>query len=55
MTPTPRDLADFVNRWNEYRLHAAEMEKNANLTSAQKMIIHWLIELADKAGPRDLI
>lgn len=51
----PRDLADFAVRWGEFRPAAIRIEANSHLSDDDKALLRWLIELADRAGPRDLI
>ncbi|PHJ94256.1 hypothetical protein VF09_37130 [Nostoc linckia z9] len=51
----PRDLADFAARWTEYRAAALRIENNAALGKDDRLVLTWLIQLADRAGPRDLV
>lgn len=49
-----RDLPDFHLRWHEFRKFAATTERRSELPKDERMVLRWLIELADRVGARDL-
>lgn len=51
----PRDLADFYLRWPEFRIVAAEIMERQALSVTEREVMMWLLRLADRVGPRDLI
>lgn len=53
-TAMPRDLADFHLRWPEFRMLATAVAARKELSGAERKIVRWLIQLADRVGPRDL-
>jgi hypothetical protein len=54
-TAMPRDLADFHLRWPEFRMLAAAVAARGELSGAEREVVRWLIQLADRIGPRDLL
>ncbi len=54
-TTPPRDLVDFHLRWPEFRTLAARVAENKNLAASEREIVQWLLRLADRVGPRDLV
>jgi hypothetical protein len=50
----PRDLADFVLRWSEFRPVAAATAGRKKLSVPEREVIRWLIRLADHVGDREL-
>jgi len=51
----PRDLADFYLRWPEFRVVAAEIAERETLSATELEVMKWLLRLADRVGPRDLV
>jgi hypothetical protein len=54
-TTMPRDLADFHGRWPEFRMLATAVATRGELGRNEREVVRWLIELADRVGPRDLV
>ena len=54
-TAPPRDLVDFHLRWPEFRTLAARIAENEQLAASEREIVQWLLRLADRVGPRDLV
>ena len=50
----PRDLADFHLRWQEFRPFAVAAAEREHLSGAERDVVRWLIQLADRVGRRDL-
>lgn len=50
----PRDLAEFILRWDEFRCIADEALQSLQGESEQAMVLCWLIRLADRVGPHDI-
>jgi hypothetical protein len=50
----PRDLIDFYRRWPEFREIAVALAGRADLSSAQRDTVNWLIFLVDRIGERDI-
>jgi hypothetical protein len=53
--PPPRDLVDFYLRWPEFRAIAAHVAKRRCMSHAEREVLTWLVQLADRVGPRDLV
>jgi hypothetical protein len=50
----PRDLIDFYRRWSDFRPMAAALANRAGLSPSERQTVHWLIQLADRIGERDV-
>jgi hypothetical protein len=50
----PSDLIDFYRRWPEFRETAVALARRADLSSAERETVHWLIQLADRVGEHDI-
>ncbi len=48
-----RDLADFIMRWKDFRDDATALRIEI-ADERQRDVLQWLIELADRVGPRDI-
>ena len=49
-----RDVADFQNRWSEFRPVAAGALHVSGLSPAESDCLAWMIEVMDRIAPRDL-
>lgn len=49
-----RDVADFQNRWDEFRPFASGALHAPGLSPAQSDCLGWMIEVMDRIAPRDL-
>jgi hypothetical protein len=49
-----RDVADFHLRWREFRPVAKALGQSARLTEVESDTLHWMVELLDRIGPKDL-
>lgn len=49
-----RDVADFQARWGEFRGFAAGALGRGVLTVQEETTLHWMIEVMDRIGRRDL-
>lgn len=49
-----RDVADFHLRWQEFRPTALALTEKYNLIGEERDILHWLVQLVDRVGSRDL-
>lgn len=50
----PRDLSDFILRWPQFRAHAQALQNEPAADPQQRLVLNWLIALADRVGPADL-
>ncbi len=50
----PRDLADFVLRWDEFRPIAEDYLGDIRRQQQREMVLAWLIRLAEHVGPHDV-
>lgn len=50
----PRDLADFVLRWPNFRTSAQAIMSGLAIDGRERLVLQWLIELADRVGPADI-
>jgi hypothetical protein len=50
----PRDLSDFILRWPDFKKVAETVRKDASEDERKRLVIEWLIELADRVGPADI-
>jgi hypothetical protein len=50
----PRDLSDFVLRWRTFRAVAEAAKRGAGVDEQGRIVIGWLIALADRVGPADV-
>jgi hypothetical protein len=50
----PRDLIDFYRRWPDFRQTAACLVDRSDLSSEERLTIHWLILLVDRISEHDL-
>lgn len=50
----PRDLAEFILYWDEFRGDAEDALHVLHGESRQAMVLRWLIRLADRVGPHDI-
>lgn len=53
--PGPRDLIEFHLRWPEFRHLAVSLGDRPGLPETEREIVRWLIVLADRVGPKDLL
>lgn len=51
---SPRDLAEFVLRWHEFRAIAERSLVDMRDDKQKAMVLCWLIRLAECVGPQDL-
>jgi hypothetical protein len=51
----PRDLIDFHLRWPEFRTVAERVTERGCMSHPEREVIAWLLQLADRVGPRDLV
>ncbi|WP_293855141.1 hypothetical protein [uncultured Alsobacter sp.] len=51
----PRDLAEFVLRWHEFRAVAERALVDMRDDGEKAMVLGWLIRLAECVGPHDLV
>jgi hypothetical protein len=52
---TIRDLADFYLHWHEFRAIATRVLARGRLESEEeKLVVTWLVRLADSVGEKDL-
>ncbi len=51
----PHDLVDFHLRWPEFRFIAARLAERDGIAPIDREVISWLLRLADRVGPRDLV
>lgn len=49
-----RDLIDFYRRWPEFRQSARRLVDRTDLSDAERMTVHWLVQLADRVSEGDL-
>lgn len=49
-----RDVADFQNRWEEFRPLALAALRQRGLAPTEADLLGWMIEVMDRIGPRDL-
>ncbi|MCW1918530.1 hypothetical protein NX862_07180 [Rhodobacter sp. KR11] len=49
-----RDVADFQNRWTEFRPVALGALRNPMLTADEADTLGWMIEVMDRIGARDI-
>jgi hypothetical protein len=50
----PRDLIDFYQRWDEFRQTAVDMANRPDLSTLERLTVHWMVLLIDRIGERDL-
>jgi hypothetical protein len=51
---SPRDLPDFLLRWQEFRNCVVEVAELKALSHDQQELVVWLIKMADRVGQQDL-
>ena len=51
----PRDLIEFHLRWPEFRHLAISLGNRPGLPENEREILRWLVALADRVGPKDLL
>lgn len=51
----PRDMIEFHLRWPEFRHLAISLENRPDLPENEREILRWLVALADRIGPKDLL
>ncbi len=49
-----RDVADFQNRWAEFRPFAARALRGPVLSPEEADTLAWMIEVMDRIGARDV-
>ena len=49
-----RDLPDFALRWPSIRHIGERFKSRPNLSSSERELLHWLIELADRVCCDDI-
>jgi hypothetical protein len=50
----PKDVLDFHLRWRDFRRLAKITANRPELSEDERVVLRWLIELADRIGERDL-
>ena len=50
----PRDLIDFYQRWSDFRPVIEALAERSDLSRLERQTVHWLMQLADRIGERDV-
>jgi hypothetical protein len=50
----PRDLSDFILRWPSFKPSAQATMSGLAIDGRERLVLQWLIELADRVGPADI-
>lgn len=50
-----RDFVDFYHKWPDGRSKMVTLQANPNLSDQERVYLRWLIHLADRVGPADIV